>query len=280
VALILALGSALVYGVADYCGGRAARAAPSIVVTVVAQVVSLALATAIVLVVGTPIPPSDQLLWGAVAGLASAFALVSFYQALSTGSMTVVAPITAVLSAVLPVVWGVVGGERPAALAYVGMAVAVVAVALVSGVASAHGVRTPQRTIGLACIAGVGFALIFVALGQTSDESGMWPLVAARVVSVLLLAAVVAGVRTSRRIGGAAGLAVTAGILDMLANVLFLLGVRQGLLSIVAVITALYPVSTVALAFALDRERVSRSQTVGIAMAVTALVLVTASGSA
>jgi drug/metabolite transporter (DMT)-like permease len=279
--VILALGSALVYGIADYCGGRAARSAPSLVVTVVAQITSLVLAIGIVVVIGTAVPPSDQLLWGALAGLASAFALVSFYHALSAGSMTVVAPITAVLSAVLPVVFGLARGERPELLAYLGMAVAVVAVALVSGVASSHGVRTHRSTIAYACVAGVGFALIFVALGQTNSDSGMWPLVSARVVSVSLLVVVAAVTGTARRgLTGIGPLAVAAGILDMTANVLFLLGVREGLLSIVVVVTALYPVSTVALAFALDRERVSRSQTVGMAMAAAALVLVSASGSA
>jgi drug/metabolite transporter (DMT)-like permease len=280
--VLLAFGCALVYGIADYCGGRAARSAPSIAVTVVGQLTSLVVALAAVMLIGTAVPGSDQLLWGATAGLASAFALVAFYHALSAGSMTVVAPITAVLSAVLPVVFGLVQGERPAAIGYLGMATAVAAVALVSGVVGTRGTVTRSSTIGFACVAGLGFALIFVALGQTTTESGVWPLVTARVVSVTLLVGVALAMgmgRRHQRSRGFTSLAVVTGILDMAANVLFLLAVRRGLLSIVVVVAALYPVSTVVLAFVLDRERVSRSQTIGMAMGLGALILVSISGA-
>lgn len=280
--VLLALGCALVYGIADYCGGHAARRAPAIAVTVVGQLTSLVVALAAVVIIGTAVPGSDQLLWGATAGLASAFALVAFYHALSAGSMTVVAPITAVLSAVLPVVFGLVRGERPASIGYLGMATAVAAVALVSGVVGTRRTATSRATIGFACIAGLGFALIFVALGQTTTESGVWPLVTARVVSVTLLGTVALAMgmgRQRERLRGLTTLAVAAGVLDMAANVLFLLAVRRGLLSIVVVVAALYPVSTVVLAFVLDRERVSRSQTIGMAMGVGALVFVSISGA-
>lgn len=277
--IVLALGCAFVYGVADYCGGRAARDAPSVVVTVIGQLTSLVVALGVVVAFGTPVPTSDQLLWGALAGLASAFALVAFYHALSAGSMTVVAPITAVLSAVLPVIFGLVRGERPAVLGYLGMAVAVAAVALVSGLVGTRRTATRASTIGYACVAGIGFALIFVALGQTTSESGVWPLVSARVVSVTLLVIVAGAMGIGWRPRGVGVLAVATGVLDMAANVLFLLAARRGLLSIVVVVAALYPVSTVALAFLLDRERVSRSQTVGMAMAAAALIFVSLGGA-
>jgi drug/metabolite transporter (DMT)-like permease len=280
VPIVFAFGCALVYGIADYCGGRASRHGSSVAVTLIGQMTSLVLATLAVWIVGTPLPPLDQIAWGAAAGVGTAFALAAFYHALSFGSMTVVAPITAVLSAVLPVGFGLVRGDRPSAIDYVGMGLAVIAVALVSGVLGERGTVARRSTIGYACVAGIGFALIFVALGQTTEASGVWPLVICRVVSVVLMASALA--TTGARLGGLRGIAVLAvatGILDVVANVLYLVAVRRGLLSVVVVVAALYPVSTVALAFTLDRERVSRSQAAGMAMAVGALVLVSLGGS-
>jgi drug/metabolite transporter (DMT)-like permease len=279
-AIALALVCATVYGVADYCGGRASRSVPSIAVSFMGQSYSLVLGLAIVLLVGTPLPGADQLAWGATAGVASALALASFYHALSHGAMTVVAPITAVTSAVLPVIYGLARGERPARIAYVGMVLAVVSIALVSGAVGVKRVATKRSTIGFALWAGVGFAFIFVALGETTKDSGIWPLISSRVVSVTLIGIAVGVTRTRLRGNGSIWrLAAFSGVLDMTANVAYLQAVRSGLLSIVVVVVALYPVSTVVLAFGLDRERVSRSQAAGMAVAVGALVLVSIAGA-
>lgn len=278
--IVLAFACAVVYGVADYCGGRATRSAPSVAISLLGQVTSLAFALVVVLAVGTPFPAWREIGWGALAGVASSMALAAFYHAMSHGSMTVVAPITAVTSAVLPVGFGLMRGDRPAAIAYVGMALAIVAIALVSGaVGVIHG-ETQRSTIVFAIIGGIGFAWIFIALGETTSASGIWPLVSARVISVTLTGAIVLVTRTVvRGVGSVWKLAVFAGLLDMSANFLYLLAVRRGLLSIVVVVVALYPVSTVVLAFRLDRERVSRSQAVGMAMALGALVLVSIAGA-
>ena len=278
--IVLAFACAVVYGVADYCGGRATRSAPSVAISLLGQVTSLAFALVVVLAVGTPFPAWREIGWGALAGVASSMALAAFYHAMSHGSMTVVAPITAVTSAVLPVGFGLMRGDRPAMIAYVGMALAIVAIALVSGaVGVIHG-ETQRSTIVFAIIGGIGFAWIFIALGETTSASGIWPLVSARVISVTLTGAIVLVTRTVvRGVGSVWKLAVFAGLLDMSANFLYLLAVRRGLLSIVVVVVALYPVSTVVLAFRLDRERVSRSQAVGMAMALGALVLVSIAGA-
>jgi drug/metabolite transporter (DMT)-like permease len=173
-----------------------------------------------------------------------------------------------------------VRGERPAAIAYVGMVLALAAIALVSGAVGVRQIETTRSTIGFAIIGGVGFAWIFIALGETTTASGIWPLVSARVVSVTIIGAVAIATRVAvRGHGGAWRLAAFAGLLDMSANFLYLLAVRRGLLSIVVVVVALYPVSTVVLAFRLDRERVSRSQALGMAMALGALVLVSVAGA-
>jgi len=280
VPIALAFACAVVYGVADYCGGRATRSAPSIAISFIGQISSLVFAVVVVFAVGTTFPPFREIGWGALAGIASALGLAAFYHAMSHGSMTVVAPITAVTSAVLPVGFGLVRGDRPAVIAYVGMVLALAAIALVSGAVGIRHIETKRSTIVFAIIGGVGFAWIFIALGETTSASGIWPLVAARVVSVTLIGTVAFVTRTAvRGNGGVWRLAVFAGLLDMSANFLYLLAVRRGLLSIVVVVVALYPVSTVALAFRLDKERVSRSQAVGMAMAVGALVLVSIAGA-
>ena len=284
--IVLAFACAVVYGVADYCGGRATRSAPSVAISLLGQVTSLAFALVVVLAVGTPFPVWREIGWGAMAGVASSMALAAFYHAMSHGSMTVVAPITAVTSAVLPVGFGLVRGDRPAVIAYVGMALALVAIALVSGAVGVRHIETQRSTIVFAIIGGIGFAWIFIALGETTSASGIWPLVSARVVSVTLTGAIVLVgtfvVVTHTRVRGRGTvwrLAALAGLLDLSANFLYLLAVRRGLLSIVVVVVALYPVSTVVLAFRLDRERVSRSQAVGMAMALSALVLVSIAGA-
>lgn len=276
--IVLALACALVYGIGDYGGGRASRAQPAAIVAVVGQALSLVLVLSAVLLVGTPIPSGHDLMWGAAAGAAGALALICFYHAVSHGAMTVVAPITAVVGAIVPVVAGLLQGERPPPVALVGIAVAIGCVALVSGAGGRdreqrH--RTPSRVLRAAFLSGVGFGALFVLLDRTSDASGMWPLVAARVVSVPLLLVVIGVTRTRPGDdGGALGIAVGAGVLDMSANVLYLEAVRGGLLSLVAVISSLYPVSTVGLAFVVDRERVSRTQAIGLGLAAAALVMV------
>jgi drug/metabolite transporter (DMT)-like permease len=192
----------------------------------------------------------------------------------------VVAPITAVTSAVIPVAVGLLEGERPSTLAYFGMALAVAAVALVSGAIGQRHTVTKNSTIVYALIAGVGFAMIFISLSKTSEDSGIWPLVGARVVSISIIAFAVLASRTSLSGRGSVWrLAAVAGLLDTSANFMYLLAVRRGLLSVVVVVVALYPVSTVCLAFGLDRERVSKSQAVGMALALGSLVLVSVSGA-
>ena len=275
-AILLALTSAAVYGVADYCGGRASRVYASAVVTLVGQAVSMVLIVAAVLLVGTPFPRDSTMAWGMAGGAAGAIGLVSLYHAFANGAMTVVAPLSAVVGAVLPVVVGLVDGERPEPVAYVGIVLAVGAVALVSGAIGERDRPTPAPIIGFALLAGTGFGMLFVALDRTDPDSGLWPLVGVRAASVpiLLVICLVIRARPGRHRGPLL-LAVLAGFLDMFANLTYLEAVRGGLLSVVAVVSSLYPASTVLLAFALDRERVNRWQGVGMGVAVVALVLVT-----
>ncbi len=277
--IVLALSCALVYGLADYCGGTATRVHPAAVVTLVGQAVSLVLVAAAVAVLGTPLAAAHDWAWGAAGGAAGAIGLVAFYWALGHGAMTVVAPTAAVVGAVVPVVVGLARGERPHPLALVGIGLAIGCVALVSGAGELDPTtrsRTPRPVLIAALLAGLGFGALFVAFDKTAASSGAWPLVAARLASVPLLATVVLAGRfrpgPDRRV---LRFAVVAGVLDMGANALYLAAAHGGLLSIVAVISSLYPATTVGLAYMLDGERITRTQTTGLALAGVALVLVT-----
>ena len=181
---MLAALCATTYGVADYCGGRASRSVASTVVALLGQATSMVLVVVGIVLLGTPIASAHDLWWGAAGGAAGALALIAFYRALARGAMTVVAPTTAVISAVLPVIVGLALGERPSTEALVGIVIACLAVALVSGaIGTRHG-ETKFSTVMLAAAAGVGFGFIFIAFARTAGDSGMWPLLAARVASV------------------------------------------------------------------------------------------------
>jgi len=272
---VLAAMCAVTYGLADYSGGRASRSVASTLVTLIGQSVSLVLVVVVVLMIGTPVASAHDLAWGAAAGAAGGFALIAFYRALASGAMTVVAPITAVISAVLPVIVGLSLGERPSGTALAGIVVACLAVALVSGAIGTRHQHTSAGIIALAFAAGIGFGFVFVALARTAADSGLWPLVTARAASVPVVAVIVVATRPGRgAMRSVIWLIVASGVLDMGANFFYLEASHRGLLSIVAVISSMYPVSTVCLAFALDHERVSKTQAVGLAFAATALTLV------
>lgn len=274
-AILLAALCAVTYGLADYSGGRASRSVASAVVTLLGQATSFVLVVVGVLVIGTPIASAHDLWWGAAGGIAGGFALIAFYRALSRGTMTVVAPTTAVVSAVLPVIVGLSLGERPSGPAIVGIIVACLAVALVSGAIGSRHQETSISTVMLAAAAGSGFGFIFIAFARTADDSGLWPLVAARTASIPVVAMVVVATRPGRgAMRSVIWLIVASGVLDMAANLFYLEASHRGLLSIVAVISSMYPVSTVCLAFGLDHERVSKTQAIGLALAATALTLV------
>lgn len=273
--LIISLCAALFYGVADYSGSRGARAANSASVTFVGQAAALLLISTYLLITWTSPPPLVSWLWTTGGGIGGAVALVAFYQAMSKGSMTVIAPITAVIGLSVPVIAGFLQGERPKSVAWIGIALAVVAVALVGDVLDKHDLPTSMNAIWMAIAAGFGFGMIFVCMANASHDHGIWPLFGQRMVSVPTVALL--AYAQTRKIGVpkiAIGFSLLAGILDTSANGLYLLATHTGMMSLVSVITALYPVSTVALAMKFDHERLHRSQAVGMLLAAISLVLV------
>ena len=275
-AVVFALLSAATYGIGDFCGGLATRRAPATVVVLWSHVVGLLLVVVSLPVVDGELRGSDIGI-GALGGVAGAVGVILLYQALAIGPMSVVAPVTGLLAAAVPVAAGLVEGERPAAPVAVGMALALGAIVLVSAEGGGSFRPADPRGVTLALGAGAGFGLFFVALSYTDDGAGTWPLLGARCASVGLLGALALVGRIGRTLPSAArGYTAAAGTLDVAANLLYLLAVREGLLSVVAVLTALYPVSTVVLARVVLRERFVAVQRAGMAIAVVAVVLIAA----
>jgi drug/metabolite transporter (DMT)-like permease len=273
-AAFLALFSAATYGVGDFCGGLAARRIPASSVVLWSHLLGLALLVASTLFVSGEATGGDLVI-GALGGLCGAAGVGLLYKGLSVGPMSVVAPVTALLSAAVPVVAGYLEGERPGGPAVLGMALALAAIVLVS--AEGRGSLRPSDLKGVvfALGAGMGFGLFFVALSHTGDDAGLWPLVAARGASVTVLGVTALLGLISRQppIPGSRSLTAAAGYLDAQANVLYLLAVREGLVSVVSVLAALYPVSTIVLARVVLHERFHRVQLTGMALALPATIL-------
>ena len=272
-ALLLALASSLAYGAADFLGGVAARGAHVLRVVVIAAPASLLVELLLWPAIGASFP-SGAVAWGAASGVASAAAFALLYRTLAIGPMSVLSPVTALVSAALPVSVGLIGGERLGALAVAGMTLALAAVVLVSAGSEIRGARPSQAALVLAFGAGAAIALQLVCLDQAPDESGVAPLLVGRTVSSVVVLGVAFTLRA--RLGQARPslpASAAAGALDSLANAAFLLAVRDGDLAVIAVITALYPAGTVLLARALLAERIGRTQVAGLGLAAVAVSL-------
>jgi drug/metabolite transporter (DMT)-like permease len=276
-AALLALSAAVAYGVGDFLGGVAARRVPAAAVVLWSHLVGLVLLAALAPVVGGQ-PSPETLAVGAVAGVLGGGGVAIFYRALSVGAMSVVAPIAALLSAAVPVAAGLAAGERPTGAALGGIGLALGAVVLVSREPRTAGAPHLNWTaLGLAVVSGTMFGLFFVALDQAGDCAGvgLWPLVGARVASVSLFAGLAAtGLARSGPPRGATAAAIGCGVLDVTANVLYVVALSHGLLSVVSALTALYPASTVLLARYVLGERLSSLQRAGLGLAGVAAVLI------
>ncbi|HEY9472959.1 MAG TPA: EamA family transporter [Mycobacteriales bacterium] len=276
-AVLLALLAAVSYGSSDFVAGLMTRRAGPLAVLVVGEVAGLVL-----LVVALPVlggaPAVRPLAWGVLAGAGTTVGTLALYRGLGVGRMNVVAPLSGVGAAALPVLAGVAFGERLGVLSTVGVVVAVVAIVTVcSGARSqiAAGERPARLGVPEGLVAGLGFAVLFVALQRAGTGAGLWPLLAAQLSSLGLLASF--GLATGRRLRPETAQlpgVVAAGLLGVSAVLLFVLATGHGLLSIVAVVTSLYPAVTVALAIAVLREPVARIQFAGLVAAGTAIVLI------
>lgn len=276
-AVVLALASAAVYGASDFLGGLASRRASVFGVVALSQGIGLVAVLGLLPWLGGPVTPAD-LGWGAAAGAAGALGLVVFFRTLARGTMSVIAPVTAVTAAAVPVLVGVLSGDVIGPWTAAGIALALAAVVLVSAEGGLSALRSARpASLAPALAAGAAFGLFFVALDRTSTESGLTPLVTARLASLLLVVGIAAVGRQSLRVGRPAlPLVALSGVGDMSANALFLLATQQdGPLAITGVLASLYPVSTVVLAQVLLRERLAAAQLTGLGTAVAAVVLIT-----
>jgi drug/metabolite transporter (DMT)-like permease len=278
VAVLLALATAVVYGTADFLGGLAARRVRALLVVGWSQLAGWVLVVVLAVVVGGTATPAD-LAWGAAAGVVGTAGLSVFYRALAEGSMSVVAPVTAVCAAAVPVLAGLAGGDAVSGWALVGVALALPAVGLVATERGARPGRGAAGSVVGALLAGTAFGAMFVLLHKTSPGSGLWPLVGSRGASAVLAAALLFARPSLRRRGlllprSTVPLVLGAGIADMTANVLYLLAVRQGELAVVGLLSSLYPVSTVVLAAVVLRERLSRLQLAGVGGCALAVALI------
>ncbi|WP_053642684.1 MULTISPECIES: EamA family transporter [unclassified Streptomyces] len=273
IALLLALGSSLAYGCADFLGGLGARRAHVLRTVMVAAPASLAVELLLWPFLGASFGPG-ALGWGAASGVASAAAFVLLYRTLALGPMNVLSPVTALVSAVLPVGVGLLQGEHLGTAGLLGLPLALAAVVLLSAGHGAGSARPSRTALLLALGAGAAIALQLVFLHQAPSDSGVAPLIVGRAVSsaVTLTAAGL----MYRRLGPekpAYAVSAAAGALDSVANLLFLLAVRGGDLAVVAVVTALYPAGTVLLARGVLAERVHRGRLVGLGTAAVAVSL-------
>ncbi len=284
---LLALGSALLYGAADFTGGLATKRAGTIPVVLLSQASGLALVALLLPVLPAAEPGRLDLVWGAVAGLTGGIGVALLYRALAIGTMAVVAPTTAVCAVTIPVVVAVLLGERPLPLALAGIILGIISIVLVSQHTPAP-YEGPRREsprglppgVGTALLSGVAIGFFFLALAQTRREAGMWPLLASRSLTVALFGLIaIAGRRSVRMPGSVALLAVLCGAVDMLANALYLLAAQEGPLSIVVTLSSLYPASTVLLARIVLGERLNLWQISGVACALAAVVLIVRGGA-
>lgn len=274
--VLLGLLSALCYGCSDFTAGVGGRRSDPAAITVIAQPFGLIAAAVAVIALSARSPTPHALWWGALSGVGSGVGTVSLYRGLAVAQMSVVAPLSAVLSAALPAVAGLLLGNHLAALAWAGIVIAMPAVTLVSlQPANGHGSRRAGIVTGL--LAGAGFALLFIALDQAGTAAGAWPLLPGQAVAVIMVAgwAALARNRPDRKAWSRAWrLGMTAGLLGGMANLLYLAATGAGQLAVVAVLTALYPAVTILLARVMLHERWSRLQIIGLIVSALAVAAI------
>jgi len=272
--VLFGLAASFSWGTGDFSGGLASRRAHVFSVVLAAYAVGMILLPILALAWSEPLPSWRDALWGASAGLAGTLGLTAFYRALAIGRMGITAPITAVLAASLPVIFSAFTQGLPGPLRLAGFMLALLSVALVSRPVRASG---RPAGLGLALLAGLGFGSFFILISQVSAHAVYWPLASARLVSLLFMIVFVR-IRGEQMLPKKSvfPLILLAGSLDVVGNVFFILAAHAGRLDVATILSSLYPAVTVLLAAIILRERVSRIQTLGIVLALGAILLISA----
>jgi len=273
----LALLASLLWGTSDFLGGTATRRIPATAVVCLSQAFALVGVLVVTAATGS-FSAGGYLGWGVAAALVGVIGLVSFYRALATGTMGVVAPIAA-LGVVVPVVVGIAQGDRPSAWQAAGVAIAVIGVVLASGpelrTSDARADAAQWQPLALAAVAAVGFGLVFVFIAHGARSSTLMTLLTMRAISVVTLAPIVLARAEARGITRRdLPLLAAVGAGDVTANGCMAVATTHGLLSLVAVLASLYPAVTVLLARAIHNERLGRIQTIGVTGALAGVVLI------
>jgi drug/metabolite transporter (DMT)-like permease len=270
----LALGGAALWGAGDFNGGIGSKGSNAFGVVVVAHGTGLLCMLALALVTGEPIPSTTTLLWGIAAGVGGGLGLVSLYRALAIGQMGINAPVAAVITGTLPVLFGIWTEGPPKLIQVVGFGIALVAIWLI---ALPSGEIGRPRGLGLAICAGLGFGVYLICSKLAATQSVYWPLAAARAASAIEML-LIASIRRqawkpARKL---LPYMIAAGVFDSTGNLLFVYAVRIGRLDVATVLSSLYPATTVLLAWFILKERVSKMQALGMVAAIVAVPLIAA----
>ena len=269
-----ALSGAACWGTGDFAGGMGAKGSNAFGVVVIAHTSGLLSMLLLALVTGEPIPSHAALYWGAAAGFIGGIGLVCLYRALAIGQMGINAPVAAVITGALPVIFGIWKEGSPAAIQWIGFAIALVAIWLV---AMPSGELGRPRGLGLAICAGMGFGGYLICSHQAATEAVFWPLVSARAASISEMLIIVLVVRRPWKPSSKLlPWMIFAGVFDSLGNMFFMYAVRHGRLDVATVLSSLYPASTVILARLVLKEKISHLQTAGMIAALVAVPLIAA----
>ena len=273
---LLAVTSALLVGGADFVGGFLSRTVDAVRVAAAAQLVGLALAVPTALFVASERVTTSDACWAVGSGVAVALGLVCFYTAMTRGLISVVAPVTAVTGALVPLLYALGGGERPGEAAVAGIALAIVAIGLVSlGPMGPAEAAASRDALPLAIAAGVLFGLFYVCFARVHEDAGLWPVAISRLTSATVLVALAIALTGGLSVGRAAAPWVVAiGALEVAAAVTLLLALQRGPISVASVLASLYPVTTTFLAALVLRERLRGLQLAGVALALVAVALI------
>lgn len=271
--IIYALASSLTWGTGDFSGGLASKHTSVFIVILISQVIGIVSLLGVIAVLGEPFPHRSDLLLGAGGGISGVIGLAAFYRGLAISPMGVIAPIAAAISAAVPVVIGFFLDGLPATTQIIGLGLAVVAIWVISQAGETASLQLNQ--LALPVIGGLGFAGFFIFIDQVRDGAVFWPLIAARSASLLLLASLILGRQTRQTPSYRRWpVIIMAGVFDTAGNTFFALAADAGRLDIAAVLSSLYPATTVLLAWCVLKERLTRQQWMGVVAALVAVVLI------
>lgn len=272
-AALLALLTSALYGTGDFFGGLATKRNNAVLVLLTVQASGLVGLTATMPLYGAVFGWRDLLI-GAGAGLIGLAGLALLYRGLASGPMAIVAPLTALTTAVVPVIWDLVQGSRPGVVTTAGMVIGLIAIAIVSMEKDGSATAVSARVVLESLLAGTGFGLFFSVVSETSADAAPWPILGSRIVSVTALLALVLLRRIPVQLPHDRGVMIASGICDTGANVTFLFALGYGSLAPVAVLSSLYPAATVVWARAVLGERLDRRKLAGLFIALVAVGLI------